>query len=140
MSSSPWFPQAIGAWNCMAVSRVTSLMRVLASRFVRLPLSDVVLPEFYEWAVENGVKVKDPTRPDVCEALIATAGAKRWGIYYIRLAELYYRLIVTAQNILTLSCILFISLFIRLCLNGLLLHTGRSRGRASGLLTSGDIA
>jgi hypothetical protein len=57
----------------MAVSRVTSPVRVLAGRLVRLPLLDVVLLEVYEWAVENGAKVKDlSTQPDVCQALIAT--------------------------------------------------------------------
>ena len=56
----------------MAVSRVTNLIKVLASHFV--PLSDVILLEAYEWAVENDVEVKDLMQPDVCEALIATVG------------------------------------------------------------------
>lgn len=66
--------QAIDAPTRMAVSRVTNLIKVLASHFV--PLSDVILLEAYEWAVENDVEVKDLTQPDVCEALIATVGTK----------------------------------------------------------------
>ena len=58
----------------MAVSRVTNLIKVLASHFV--PLSDVILLEAYEWAVENHVEVKDLMQPDVCEALIVTVGAR----------------------------------------------------------------
>ena len=58
----------------MAISRVTNLIKVLASHFV--PLSDVILLEAYEWAIENDVEVKDLTQPDVCEALIATVGTK----------------------------------------------------------------
>jgi len=58
----------------MAVSRVTNLIKVLASHFV--PLSDVILLEAYEWAVENDVEVKDLMQPDICEALIATVGMK----------------------------------------------------------------
>lgn len=58
----------------MAVSRVTNLIKVLVSHFV--PLSDVILLEAYEWAVENDVEVKDLMQPDICEALLATVGAK----------------------------------------------------------------
>ena len=66
--------QAIDAPTRMAISRVTNLIKVLASHFV--PLSDVVLLEAYEWAVENDVEVKDLTQPDICEALITTVGTK----------------------------------------------------------------
>jgi len=58
----------------MAVSRVTNLIKVLASHFV--PLSDVVLLEACEWAVENDVEVKDLMQPDACEALVATVDAR----------------------------------------------------------------
>ena len=58
----------------MAVSRVTNLIKVLASHFV--PLSDVILLEAYAWAVDNDVEVRDLTQPDVCEALIATVCTK----------------------------------------------------------------
>ena len=58
----------------MAVSRVTNPVKVLASHF--LPLSDVILLEAYEWAVENHVEVKDLMQPDVCEALIVIVGAR----------------------------------------------------------------
>ncbi|KAF9649208.1 exosome complex exonuclease rrp4 [Thelephora ganbajun] len=66
--------EAIDAPTRMAVSRVTNLIKVLASHFV--PLSDVILLEAYEWAVENDVEVKDLTQPDICEGLIATVGTK----------------------------------------------------------------
>lgn len=66
--------QAINAPTRMAVSRVTNLIKILAGHFV--PLSDVVLLEAYEWAVENDVEVKDLMQPDVCEALIATVGTR----------------------------------------------------------------
>jgi exosome complex component RRP4 len=66
--------QAIDAPTRTAVSRVTNLIKVLASHF--MPLSDVILLEAYEWAVENDVEVKDLTQPDVCEVLIATVGTK----------------------------------------------------------------
>ena len=67
--------QAIDAPTRIAISRVTNLIKVLASHFV--PLSDVILLEAYEWAVENDVEVKELTQPDICEALIATVGTKR---------------------------------------------------------------
>jgi len=40
-----------------------------------VPLSDAILLEAYEWAVENDVEVKGLTQPDICEALIVTTGA-----------------------------------------------------------------
>ena len=55
-------------------SRVTNVIKVLASHFVSL--SDVIQLEAYEWAVEKDVEVKDLTQPDICEALIVTAGTK----------------------------------------------------------------
>jgi hypothetical protein len=58
----------------MAVSRVTSFMQVLVGHF--MPLSDVTLFETYRRAAENDVEVAGLARPDICEALIATAGAK----------------------------------------------------------------
>ena len=67
-------PKVIDPLTRMAISRVTNLINVLASHFV--PLSDVVLLEAYEWAVENDVDVKDLTQQDVCEALIFTISAK----------------------------------------------------------------
>lgn len=47
---------------------------MLASHFV--PLSDVILLEAYEWAVENDVEVKELTQPDICEALLITVATK----------------------------------------------------------------
>ena len=66
--------KAIDGPTRMAISRVTNLIKVLAGHFV--PLSDVILLEAYEWAVENDVDVKDLTQPDVCEALMATVGSR----------------------------------------------------------------
>lgn len=68
------FSKGIDAPTRMAISRVTNLIKVLASHFV--PLSDVILLEAYEWAVENDVEVKDLTQTEVCEALILTVGTK----------------------------------------------------------------
>jgi exosome complex component RRP4 len=68
------FFKAIDGPTRMAISRVTNLIKVLASHFV--PLSDVILLEAYEWAIENDVEVKDLTQPDVCEALLITIGTK----------------------------------------------------------------
>jgi hypothetical protein len=68
------FSKAIDGPTRIAISRVTNLIKVLAGHFV--PLSDVILLEAYEWAVENDVEVKDLTQPDVCEALILTVGTK----------------------------------------------------------------
>ena len=58
----------------MAISRVTNLIKVLASHFV--PLSDAILLEAYEWAIENDVEVKDLMQPDICEALIVMVGTR----------------------------------------------------------------
>jgi len=66
--------EAIDAPTRMAISRVTNLIKALASYFV--PISDVILLEAYEWAVENDVEIKDLTQPDICEALIVTVCTK----------------------------------------------------------------
>jgi exosome complex component RRP4 len=52
-----------------AIARVANLVRALAAHSV--PLSDVILLEAYEWAVEQAPDVKDLLREDVAEALVA---------------------------------------------------------------------
>lgn len=52
-----------------AIARVANLVRVLAAHSV--PLSDVILLEAYEWAVEQNVEVKELLRDDVADALVA---------------------------------------------------------------------
>lgn len=53
-----------------AISRVGNIIRVLASHSV--PLTDVVLLEAYEWAVEQDLEVKDLLQLEIGEALVAT--------------------------------------------------------------------
>jgi len=57
-----------------AISRVSNVIRVLAAHFV--PLSDTLLVEAYEWAVEQECGVKDFLQEDVSEALIAAVTAR----------------------------------------------------------------
>lgn len=52
-----------------AVSRVTNIIRVLAAYFV--PLTDVILLEAYEWAMEQECGIKDLLDQENAEALIA---------------------------------------------------------------------
>ncbi|RDB15864.1 Exosome complex component rrp4 [Hypsizygus marmoreus] len=58
----------------LAISRVTNIIRVLASRFV--PLSDTLLLEAYEWTVDQEGGVKDLLQEDVGDALVATVTAR----------------------------------------------------------------
>ncbi|KAJ3536252.1 hypothetical protein NM688_g6864 [Phlebia brevispora] len=57
-----------------AVSRVSNIIRVLAARFT--PLSDAILLEAYEWAVEQEFSVKDLLHEDVGDALVAALGSR----------------------------------------------------------------
>lgn len=58
-----------------AIARVSNLIRVLAAHFV--PMSDAVLVDAYEWAVEQEFSVKDIVeREDVAEALIMAVTAR----------------------------------------------------------------
>ncbi|KAJ7204756.1 exosome complex exonuclease rrp4 [Mycena pura] len=53
-----------------AISRVTNIIRVLASHFV--PLTDTLLLEAYEWTVENDTDAKGLLTEDVGDALVAS--------------------------------------------------------------------
>lgn len=58
----------------MAISRVSNIIRVLASHFV--PLTDTLLLEAYEWAVDREGSVKDVLQEDVGDALVTTITAR----------------------------------------------------------------
>ncbi|KAG6841458.1 hypothetical protein C0991_010883 [Blastosporella zonata] len=57
-----------------AISRVTNIIRVLASHFV--PLTDILLLEAYEWTVDREGGAKDILQEDVGDALVATVTAR----------------------------------------------------------------
>lgn len=54
-----------------AISRVSNIIKVLASHFI--PLTDVVLLEAYEWAIEQENTVKDLLLDEVGENLIVSS-------------------------------------------------------------------
>ncbi|EJF65945.1 exosome complex exonuclease rrp4 [Dichomitus squalens] len=56
-----------------AISRVSNIIKILAAHFV--PLTDSVLLEAYEWAVEQESSVKDLLLDDVGENLVASLGS-----------------------------------------------------------------
>ncbi|THH15741.1 hypothetical protein EW146_g4772 [Bondarzewia mesenterica] len=53
----------------IAISRVTNIIRILASHSV--PLTDTVIIEAYEWAVEQEMGVKDLMQDDVGDILVS---------------------------------------------------------------------
>ena len=56
-----------------AISRVSNIIRVLAAHFV--PLTDAILLEAYEWAVEQeSGAVKDMLNDEVAESMVASIG------------------------------------------------------------------
>ena len=56
-----------------AISRVSNIIRVLAAHFV--PLTDAILLEAYEWAVEQESSgVKDMLNDEVAESMVASIG------------------------------------------------------------------
>ncbi|PPQ71891.1 hypothetical protein CVT24_006865 [Panaeolus cyanescens] len=59
----------------MAISRVTNIIRVLASHFI--PLTDAIMLEAYEWTVEQEGGPKSILQEDVGDALIAFLAASR---------------------------------------------------------------
>lgn len=52
----------------MAISRVANIIRVLATHFV--PLTDALLLESYDWAIEHEGDPKDLLQEDVGDALV----------------------------------------------------------------------
>jgi len=57
-----------------AITLVSNIIRVLASRSV--PITDTIVLEAYEWAVEQDVNVKDLLLEDVADALVAAVITK----------------------------------------------------------------
>ena len=57
-----------------AIARVSNIIRVLASRSV--PITDTIVLEAYEWAVEQDSDVKDLLLGDVADALISAVTTK----------------------------------------------------------------
>ena len=57
-----------------AVSRVSNIIRVLSAHFV--PLTDTILLNAYEWAVEQDGSIKDLLQEDIGEALVAAISAQ----------------------------------------------------------------
>jgi exosome complex component RRP4 len=58
-----------------AIARVTHIIHVLTSHFV--PLTDALLLEAYEWAVEQETSVKDLLQQDFGDALVASIVSNR---------------------------------------------------------------
>lgn len=58
----------------IAITRVTNIIRVLASHFI--PLTDALLVEGYDWAVEHHEQAKDLLQEDVGDALVSVISAR----------------------------------------------------------------
>ena len=58
----------------LAISRVSNIIRILAAHFI--PLTDTLLLDAYEWAVEQESDVKDLLQADTGDAMIATIAAR----------------------------------------------------------------
>ena len=58
----------------LAISRVSNIIRILAVHFI--PLTDTLLLDAYEWAVEQEGDVKDLLQADTGDAMIATIAAR----------------------------------------------------------------
>lgn len=58
----------------IAISRVTNIIRVLASHFI--PLTDTLLLEAYEWSLDQEGGAKDLLQEDIGDALVATITAR----------------------------------------------------------------
>jgi exosome complex component RRP4 len=57
-----------------AIAQVSNIIRVLASRSA--PITDTIVLEAYEWAVEQDVDVKDLLLEDAADALVAAVTTK----------------------------------------------------------------
>lgn len=69
------FSQDIDDATRIAIARVSNIIRVLAAHYT--PLTDTVLLEAYEWAVEQECDVKDLLQDDVGSALVAAVSGHR---------------------------------------------------------------
>lgn len=65
--------QEIDGATRIAISRVSNIIRVFGAHFI--PLTDTLLLEAYEWAVEQEGDVRDLLQEDVGDALVATVTA-----------------------------------------------------------------
>jgi len=59
----------IDAATRLAISRVTNVIRILAAHFI--PISDALLVEAYDWAVEQDCSVKELLQEDIAQSLVA---------------------------------------------------------------------
>lgn len=57
-----------------AISRVTNIIRALADRFI--PLTDALLVDAYEWALDQECKITELLQDDVADALAAAVTAR----------------------------------------------------------------
>lgn len=57
-----------------AIARVSNIIKVLASR--SSPITDTIVLEAYEWAVEHDSDVKDLLLEDVADAMIAAVTSR----------------------------------------------------------------
>lgn len=55
-----------------AISRVSNIIKILAAHFI--PLTDAVLLEAYEWAIEQEGSVKDLLSDEAGENMVASIG------------------------------------------------------------------
>ena len=62
--------QIIDTATRTAIARVSNVIRVLARHFV--PITDTILVEAYEWAVDQECDVRDLLHDETAEALVAT--------------------------------------------------------------------
>ena len=64
--------QAIDDATRAAIARVSNIIKILAAHFV--PLTDAVLLEAYEWAIEQESGVKDVLNDEYAENKVACIG------------------------------------------------------------------
>ena len=57
-----------------AIGRVSNIIRVLASRY--MPITDAIVLEAYDWAVEQDADIKDLLLEDVADTLIVAVTTK----------------------------------------------------------------
>ena len=72
LPDSHMYMQDIDDATRAAISRVSNIIKVLAAHFV--PLTDAVLLEAYEWAIEQEEGVQDLLSDEAGESMIASIG------------------------------------------------------------------
>lgn len=58
----------------LAISRVTNIIRILASHYI--PLTDTLLLEAYDWTVTQEYSTADILQEDISDALVATVSSR----------------------------------------------------------------